>query len=53
MSLQRKDITEAITKARTASKKRKFAQTFELAINFFVNDTGSTEKTTNVIHRNP
>jgi large subunit ribosomal protein L1 len=33
MSLQRKDINEAITKARQASKKRKFEQTFEMAIN--------------------
>ena len=33
MSLQRKDINEAITKARQASKKRRFEQTFELAIN--------------------
>jgi len=33
MSLQRKDINEAITKARNGSKKRKFEQTFEMAIN--------------------
>jgi large subunit ribosomal protein L1 len=33
MSLQRKDINEAITKVRQASKKRRFEQTFELAIN--------------------
>jgi large subunit ribosomal protein L1 len=33
MSVQRKEINEAITKARQASKKRKFEQTFELAIN--------------------
>ena len=33
MSLQRKDINEAITKARQSSKKRRFEQTFELAIN--------------------
>jgi large subunit ribosomal protein L1 len=33
MSLQRKDITEAVVKARKAGKKRKFEQTFELAIN--------------------
>jgi len=33
MSLQRKDITEAVVKARKAGKKRNFEQTFELAIN--------------------
>ncbi len=33
MSLQRSQIQEAITSARTSSKKRRFAQTFELAIN--------------------
>jgi large subunit ribosomal protein L1 len=33
MSLQRKDINEAVVKARKAGKKRKFEQTFELAIN--------------------
>ena len=33
MSLQRKDITDAIKKARQVSKKRRFEQTFELAIN--------------------
>jgi large subunit ribosomal protein L1 len=33
MSLQRNQILDAITKARASSKKRKFEQTFEMAIN--------------------
>ena len=34
MSIQRNQILGAITKSRDASKKRRFEQTFELAINF-------------------
>jgi large subunit ribosomal protein L1 len=48
MSLQRKDITEAVVKARKAGKKRKFEQTFELAINLRELDMKRPENRVNI-----
>jgi len=48
MSLQRKDITEAVVKARKAGKKRNFEQTFELAINLRELDMKRPENRVNI-----
>lgn len=48
MSLQRKDITEAVVKARKSGKKRNFEQTFELAINLRELDMKRPENRVNI-----